>query len=353
MTLNATLEMLRRIEALRLQEPPAMNAMESIAETARQASVRQQFQITNTLHTIANSTRLADRLMQESPTLKIMQSIVESARRPTVGGLPAPRMLQDLNKAASLMNHIKQKSSAMKAIESIAETARQASVRPQSQITNVIQDIANSTRLVDGLLQESNAMKALRLISDLPFSSIEREMSFPEFSLPYIGQAEIENYSEMHFSIDQDVELEVQRELEGSNNFNLLSDRAKSYVIKFLLCFLLPIITNLLSSVVIDTHILQAELFEYRTPREVKSYIRKGTHGVDKEILSGYRVVTGSAVRLRRTPSVKSEIVALLPLGTLIEVVNESNRSWLLGEVDVEGERVVGWISRGYTTKFR
>ena len=397
MTLNATLEMLRRIQALRLQESPALKAAESIAESVRQAPVRHQSQIANIVQDIAKSTRLADRLRQESPTIKIMQSIVESARRPSLGGLPTARMLQDLDKAASLMKHIRQESSAMKAMQSIAESARQASVRQQSQITNMIQDIAkstrlpdrlrqesptikimqsiaesarqasvrhqsqitsmiqdiaNSTKLVDSLLQESNAMKALRQISNLPFSSIVREMQFPELSLPDIGQTEFDNYSEPHFSIDQDAELEVQRELEGSNNYNLLSDRSKSYLMKFFLYFLLPIITNLLSSVVIDTRMLQTELIEYKTTREVKSYIRKGTHSIDKELLRGYRVLTGSAVRLRRIPNMKSEIVALLPLGTLIEVLNESNRSWLLVEVDVEGQRVVGWISRRYTKKF-
>lgn len=73
MTLNATLEMLRRIQALRLQEFPATKAMESIAEPARQASVRQPSQVTNIVQEIVNSTRLEDSLLQESNAMKALR----------------------------------------------------------------------------------------------------------------------------------------------------------------------------------------------------------------------------------------------------------------------------------------
>ena len=72
MTLNATLEILRRIQALRLQEFPATKAIESIAEPARQASVRQPSQITNIVQEIVNSTRSDDSLLQESNAMKAL-----------------------------------------------------------------------------------------------------------------------------------------------------------------------------------------------------------------------------------------------------------------------------------------
>ena len=441
MTLDATPEMLRRIEALRLQEPPALSAMEWLAESTRletvhrqsqiwnffqdavkstslaaslspvprtteimqslvesarrptvgglptptvlqdlniaenlmdyfrresavtkamrsaadsthQASVRQQSQIANIAESFATSASFTERMTQESPTLEIMQSIVESARRSALEGLGEPKMLRNLNRAASLLDHVRQESSARKAMQSIVESAGQAVVRRQSTFSNMIQAIASSTKLADSLLQESNAMTALRQMSNLSLSSIVREMSISGLPVPDTDHTELGSYSGPDFSFDQEVELEVQGELEGSNNFDLLSGRAKLYIGKFFLHILLPLIVGLLSNVVSDTRLLQQVLMEYKTPKEMNSYMRKGNHDIEKELLKGYRVVTGLGVRLRRTPSMKSEIIALLPLGTLVEVLNESNRSWLQGEVDVEGERVVGWISRLYTKKF-
>ena len=398
MTYSETLEMLRRIQALRLrespgmravqimesarrsltlqdspvakmlqdlnntarlanrlrQESPTLKAIQSIIEATRRPMTIGELPVTKMLQDLNNTARLVNRLRQESPTMKAMQSIIEATRRPmTIGELPVAKMLQDLNNTTRLVNRVRQESPATKAMQSISESARQSLILQESQMAKMLQDLANSTRLMDRALQESTAMKALRQFSNLPFSSVVRETAFPELDLPDVAPTESKNYLDFDFGIDQDVELEIQRELEGSNDYSLLSDRAKTWIRNFLLQFFLPLVINLLSSfIVIHTQIQQTVLNEYKTSREVKSYIRKGIYGVDKELLRGYRVVTGAGVRLRRTPSMKSEIVALLPLGTLIEVLNESNRSWLLAEVDIEGEKVVGWISRRYTKKF-
>ena len=400
MTYSETLEMLRRIQALRLRESPGMRAVQMM-ESARRSLTLQDSPVAKMLQDLNNTARLANRLRQESPTLKVMQSIIEATRRPmtigelpvtkmlqdlnntarlvnrlrqesptmkamqsiieatrrpmTIGELPVAKMLQDLNNTTRLVNRVRQESPATKAMQSISESARQSLILQESQMAKMLQDLANSTRLMDRALQESTALKALRQFCNLPFSSVLGERVFPDLDLPDVAPIELEDYPDLDFGIDQDVELEIQRELEDSNDYNVLSDRAKASMKNFFLqfFFLFHLILSLLSSsITIYTHLQKTVLNEFKTSREVRSYIRKGIYGVDKELLRGYRVVTGAGVRLRRTPSMKSEIVALLPLGTLIEVLNESNRSWLLAEVDIEGEKVVGWISRRYTKKF-
>jgi len=49
----------------------------------------------------------------------------------------------------------------------------------------------------------------------------------------------------------------------------------------------------------------------------------------------------------------KSEIITSLPIGSLVEVLDSSNRSWLLVEVEVNGELEQGWVFRRYTTYFK
>ena len=49
----------------------------------------------------------------------------------------------------------------------------------------------------------------------------------------------------------------------------------------------------------------------------------------------------------------KSEIITILPVGTLVEIIDKSDRSWLLVEVEIDGVLEQGWISRRYTAYFK
>ena len=49
----------------------------------------------------------------------------------------------------------------------------------------------------------------------------------------------------------------------------------------------------------------------------------------------------------------KSEIITALPIGSLVEVIDKSHRSWLLVEVEIDGVLEQGWVSRRYTAYFK
>ena len=57
---------------------------------------------------------------------------------------------------------------------------------------------------------------------------------------------------------------------------------------------------------------------------------------------------------MREKPNMKSNIIDRLPIGTLIEIIGKSdNRSWLLVEVEINGEIEQGWVLRTYTEYFK
>ena len=81
--------------------------------------------------------------------------------------------------------------------------------------------------------------------------------------------------------------------------------------------------------------------------------IKNPNIGFDKNLLKNYRVIIGSQINLRNEPSIKSNIITTLPIGTLVEIVEKYNRSWLLIEVEINGEVEQGWILRRYTKYLR
>ena len=147
-------------------------------------------------------------------------------------------------------------------------------------------------------LQDSSTVKALREFSNLPFSSAERERIFSE--LDSFGRTQIEPGEYPYFPIDQDIQLEIQRELEGNRDYKALSESARAFLVYFYHHYLLQILLSLVTQLVIApmittyTQRVQTELQENKTPSEVRSYVRKPVHEVNKKLLKGYRVVMGS-----------------------------------------------------------
>ncbi|WP_431356989.1 SH3 domain-containing protein [Pantoea endophytica] len=54
-------------------------------------------------------------------------------------------------------------------------------------------------------------------------------------------------------------------------------------------------------------------------------------------------------MRLRSAPSMKGEIIEVLPLHQPLLIMNRDNRSWLFIRIRINGEDVEGWINRAFT----
>ncbi|MBC3209880.1 SH3 domain-containing protein [Pseudomonas sp. SWRI111] len=90
-----------------------------------------------------------------------------------------------------------------------------------------------------------------------------------------------------------------------------------------------------------------------KTPAEARSLARHPPVGVDKEKLVGFRVLVGDRVSLREGPSQKYLSTKQLPIGALLQVLDASEKSWLMVSVVEDGEIYEGWVLRGYTKPIR
>ena len=85
----------------------------------------------------------------------------------------------------------------------------------------------------------------------------------------------------------------------------------------------------------------------------MKSFTRSSHLVVNRQTLKGYRVTTVNTLNFRDDFGMDSTIMDTIPIGTIMRVIDKSNKTWLLVEVEVDGELEQGWVLRRYTTYFR
>lgn len=90
-----------------------------------------------------------------------------------------------------------------------------------------------------------------------------------------------------------------------------------------------------------------------KNPAEARLLTRHPPAGVDKEKLMGFRVLIGDRVQLREGPGQKYLAIKQLSVGALLQVLDSSEKSWLMVSVVEDGEVFEGWVLRGYTKPFR
>ncbi|QJQ17122.1 SH3 domain-containing protein [Enterobacter hormaechei] len=96
---------------------------------------------------------------------------------------------------------------------------------------------------------------------------------------------------------------------------------------------------------------------EFTSPAKPKT-LRKSTivashPDFNWEQLNHFRLITGTNVRLRLSPTMNSETVEMLNKGTVVAIMDTQGRQWLYVQVDVDGEKIYGWINRSYTSRLR
>ncbi|CAQ90289.1 SH3 domain-containing protein [Escherichia fergusonii] len=92
----------------------------------------------------------------------------------------------------------------------------------------------------------------------------------------------------------------------------------------------------------------------YIGDEDASRQVRKGiqnTVGSDDHwhYLKNFRTITRNNVYLRSSPSENAEIQEMLQANTPLYVMDKSNRQWLAVEVEINGEKIQGWVSRRYT----
>ena len=164
--------------------------------------------------------------------------------------------------------------------------------------------LGESTRFALSGLQDSEAIRAIRDLSNSPFNSFLTDVVFNELDL-----IEIDNVDDGDgdCSVDEDIQIEIQRELEGDCDYSLLSEKAQSFLLCLYEDYFRPIFLGCVASIIMtNAEKVQISLANKQTSGQILSCVRKLDPKVNYYLLKGYRVVIGSEVNLRKSPSMKS-----------------------------------------------
>ncbi|MGP5202390.1 hypothetical protein ACTXKB_06485 [Psychrobacter aquimaris] len=185
------------------------------------------------------------------------------------------------------------------------------------------------------------------------FQSIFRlnDVQFEEVISTNLTQEDITNFSSKPIS---EIDSDLSDEIESGKDFILYSEKAKKILHFICTVILLQYIIGMASSVSVNyIQQFQEESKNLETSREIKSFIRLPLPLVDRRALKGHRVTTVNTLNFRDNLGKNSTIVDTIPIGTIVRVMDKSDKSWLLVEVEIDGELEQGWVLRRYTTYFK
>ena len=162
---------------------------------------------------------------------------------------------------------------------------------------------------------------------------------------------DVEEFSEISIA---EINAELSDEIKSGKDFSSYSEKAKKILYFICTVILLQYLIGIASSITAN-HIQQFQEVSksLETSREVKSLTRSFPPVIDRQALKGYRVTTVNTLNFRDNFGMSSTIVDTIPIGTIIRVIDKSNKTWLLVEVEIDDELEQGWVLRRYTTYFK
>ena len=97
----------------------------------------------------------------------------------------------------------------------------------------------------------------------------------------------------------------------------------------------------------------EIEAFYYTA--ELESKTNECTDCISEMMISlkNYRYIQENIVDLKFKPKNRSLTIEQLPKGTIIQVLDQSNRTWLLVKVNLNGVIEIGWVLRKHTDYFK
>lgn len=213
-----------------------------------------------------------------------------------------------------------------------------------SEVSELNSVMSRLTKSIEQHSQFGN-LKSFKVLSDL------NNLSFKEILNVDLTQEDLIRFSSKSIS---EIDSNLNDEVKEGKDFNLYSDESKKRLSYIFHVYLLPVLF-IIFGILITPHIQQAqeELKILTTQKEVKSFTRSLPATFDRKALKGYRFTMVNNLNLRESNSIDSNIIEILPIGTIVKVIEKSSRSWLLVEVEIDGELEQGWVLRRYTTYFK
>lgn len=255
-------------------------------------------------------------------------------------GWNASNSIWKLTESGRLVESALQKLDAMRSYTTLTELARLSSlVVRQSEISKQLKNIENISKITSILSQNSDAFKKISEISNLASFKALNDLSnspFPKFPVLAVvsGMDRADVLDESIIEIDS----RITEEIHSESDFNALSEKTKPTLLYIYHYYILPVLLSCLSAYIIANAVeAKRELESVSTPREIKKFTRASSPNFDRSSLKGFRVTTVKSLHFREGPSMKSEIITTLPIGSLVDVIDKSDRSWLFVEVEIDG----------------
>ncbi len=211
-----------------------------------------------------------------------------------------------------------------------------------------IGDLSSAISKATEIFRQHNQFKQYSSFKVL--SNLDKDF-FREILKTNLTPADIEEFSEISIA---EIDAELSDEIKLEKDFSSYSEKAKKILYFFCTFLLLPYLIGIASSLSVN-YIQQFQEVSktLETSREVKSFIRLSPPLVNRQALKGYRVTTVNTLNFRDNFGMNSTIVDTIPIGTIVKVIDKSNKTWLLVEVEIDGGLEQGWVLRRYTTYFK
>ena len=254
-------------------------------------------------------------------------------------------------------SYLQQESASIRLAREIANTSILDKIAPNNSLFESHQsDLAKQFR---DMIEQHNSVfsSTYKNISDISASSTIRALFELENS-PFKSALSIIDLQKHEASINgidlDNNNIQAQSTLDEVEDFNLLTPETQKLLYHLYHAYILPILLGIITTFIYEHYIAtQNDFKNTNSPREVKSLSRKSDGALNKNILINYRAITANNLRVREESSMKSKVITTLPLGTLVEVLDKSNRTWLFIEVELGNELYRGYINRKYTTSFK
>lgn len=136
-------------------------------------------------------------------------------------------------------------------------------------------------------------------------------------------------------------------------NFGLYSEQFKTITLYLYQKILEPFLVSYSAAHLYSVHQAKKHLKDIKTKSKVKSFTRISYSSFNRSLLRRCRVTISDSLELKDSPNISAPVIDTLAIGTLLEILDKSDRSWLLVEVEIDGELEQGWVLRRYTTYFK
>jgi hypothetical protein len=200
---------------------------------------------------------------------------------------------------------------------------------------------------------KSNALSEQLLFDEVlarSLSSIENHLN--DYSVENITEASSLQISpDIGYSADEKVSDHDNTSAGLLDRFYALPPYIQPIVYWFCILVICGAITDYAKGVVLEGIHNSVSYLESLTHKKPVTRTSILTENADfsRESLNQFRLITGDNVRLRTTPSMKSNVIEMLDKNTVVAVLGREGRQWLFIQTISGNEKITGWVNRSYT----